>query len=289
MDIATLLIQNGFLSPVSKVFVQQLTGGFWSEVFRVQGNKLDWIIKLSQQGQNEGLHPVLPSAEWLALQSLKHLQIAPLPIGFFQIDSHKFILIYEYIRGQFWESGISSVATKLSELHNLSVDELPSFRKLFFTPEDVLKHADSFLLQVCDDEMSTRLKQLRPALVDFDPPTKLSLIHGDIHPSNIIIDRNNDIYLIDWQSPGIGDPVQDLHAFLSPMFKTRPLSKEEIQSFFETYGNVEVRQRLEKMSPFYSYRVAAHCLLRRQHLRESKPIISERYKNHCLTAMKSLC
>lgn len=48
-------------------------------------------------------------------------------------------------------------------------------------------------------------------------PRPFSLIHGDLHRKNFIVDRRDDLWFIDWELAMIGDPLYDLATHLHLM------------------------------------------------------------------------
>jgi aminoglycoside phosphotransferase (APT) family kinase protein len=47
------------------------------------------------------------------------------------------------------------------------------------------------------------------------PPAPLRLVHGDLQPSNILVDPAGDWYLIDWEYARIGDPREELGYYMA--------------------------------------------------------------------------
>jgi hypothetical protein len=68
--------------------------------------------------------------------------------------------------------------------------------------------------------------------------------------------------LIDWQCPAIGDPIVDIMMFLSPgmheIYGSGKLSMTDHQTFLMTLTS-DLRNRYNKISPLYHWRLAAYC------------------------------
>lgn len=130
-----------------------------------------------------------------------------------------------------------------------------------------------------------RLKALK-----FENPEtdhfNLSYIHTDCGPGNIIA-NNTAVYLIDWQCPAIGDPVEDLINFSSPaiqiLYGLGPLSEADLNLFIDHYPEEETVSRYYQLRPIYHRRMAIFCANREQQFLQSEPNISRRY-HHALNA-----
>lgn len=94
------------------------------------------------------------------------------------------------------------------------------------------------------------------------PPVPPSPVHGDAVAGNVILGPQG-AGLIDWQCPGLGDPAEDLAAFLSPLMQSlyagRPLSAAERARFLASYPNAAVVRRYLALQPLLDWRLAAHC------------------------------
>jgi hypothetical protein len=88
--------------------------------------------------------------------------------------------------------------------------------------------------------------------------------------------------LIDWQSPGLGDAAEDVWTFLHSGYELllgrSPFDEQAQIEFWQGYGKTAVRHTLLFMAPYYAYRVAAHCCLRRQQLACTNPSASDKYQ-----------
>ena len=100
---------------------------------------------------------------------------------------------------------------------------------------------------------------MRPE-IEIAPTADRVLLHCDIVPGNLI-ENSGGLFLIDWQCPAIGDPVEDIAIFLSPAMQTlyrgHPLSPEEREQFLESYHTQA--ERYQTLAPAYHYRMAAYC------------------------------
>ena len=276
--VRAFLIKKDHLSPTTPVTVKRLEGGFWNKVYRIQGNGVDWVFKsFSGKADKPSLYPKLPESEAKALEFLNSHDIAPTFIAYYPANhDHPANLLYKFLPGQMWQGKVADVGSLLKRLHNLVPPT--SFRTLAYEPESLLKEGDKLLCACVEDKAALTLKTLRPDIKSVQAPHRLSLIHTDVWHGNIISSAGKH-YLIDWQCPGLGDPTEDIWTFLRSGYQKLLghdlFTKAQELSFFNRYrGDAE---RLETLHSYYSYRLAAHCLMRKQDLADSKPAVARVY------------
>jgi aminoglycoside phosphotransferase (APT) family kinase protein len=118
-----------------------------------------------------------------------------------------------------------------------------------------------------------------------------SLVHTDVGAGNLIVGAGG-IRLIDWQCPGVGDPAEDVWAFLSPafqiLFNHAPLTPQECETFMKAYGKEGTAARLAFLAPYFAYRMAAYCCLRRNELAGRDPALSDRYRRAAVAQIAEL-
>ncbi len=157
---------------------------------------------------------------------------------------------------------------------------LEGFRLLATEPAAIHAQGDWLIRDLEDDDHVARLRAGRPKPISL-PASRLAFVHTDAGPGNLI-EGPEGLRLIDWQCPGMGDPVEDLFSFLAPcfqiLFQHAPLTAEERGDFLAAYGDAEVAARLEVMTQFYAYRMLAYCCLRRLRLSECDKTAAERYR-----------
>lgn len=252
----------------SAVTGKALTGGYMNQVFRVTGPFGDWVIKRFREDTGLALFPNLARAEARALEILGPLGIAPRLIDFIEHPDTGQVLIYTFHAGASWPGqagegsdacNLTNVASLLGRLHQLTVD---GFRDVPVMPAAILAQGDPFL---AFGDRAADLARLRPRVIDCPPLLRRSLLHTDTGPGNIIVGPQG-LRLIDWQCPALGDPAEDLCAFLSPAFQILydrvPLSKEQRSAFLTAYGDRRVVDRLLLLEPFFHWRMAAYCNMR---------------------------
>ena len=272
MDVLAFLVKQGVLGGSDHVVASRLKGGYWNDVFRVQGDGFDWVAKVFRVGWTETLYPIMPDAEAKALELLGgRTAVSPTSIAYFpKTDGDRAVLIYEFWPGSPWETGVVRVADLLKRLH--AVEVTPALAKCFrpmpTDPEGIMQQGDRLLDVIPEDVQGQRIRGLRPAVVDGGEKMRIKrpfVIHTDFGPANMI-DGPKGLRIIDWQCPGLGDPVEDVWSFLSPglnlLFHHPPLTEKEKADFLDAYGRDEVRERLAYLKPYFSYRLIAYCALR---------------------------
>ncbi|MDA0745437.1 MAG: phosphotransferase [bacterium] len=273
------LLHRGLLQTVDHFETTPLTGGFWNDNVRVHGPDIDWVVKHYRTNPRTSLFPVLPQAEALALETLHQKNIAPDPVAFFP-DAGP-VLVYKYWPGDPWRENVIPVANLLYCLHNLPVQNLQGFRHLPVEPSTILAQGDALLKNVPEDNLVSSLRDRRPTPASTPAPKHFSLLHTDVGAGNLIVGPDG-LRLIDWQCPGIGDPTEDVWAFLSPafqiLFDRAPLSLQDRETFLNTYDSPDVRTRLPLLAPAFAYRMTAYCCLRASELAPIAPALADQYR-----------
>lgn len=278
MDILAYLVQAGLLPATTGYELTSLTGGFWNDVYRLRGNGRDWVVKHFRAANLNGLYPILPQAEALALQTLRGLAIAPEPIAFFPDGP---LLVYQFFAGDVWREDAAQIGRLMRRLHDVVIPPESGFRHLPITPDAILQQGDHLLAQATPDAFTDQLRSLRPLPQPQPPLARLSLVHTDTWAGNFL--QNDDhVRLIDWQCPGLGNPAEDVWTFLHSgyeMLLGRPRFKEHVEEeFWQGYGDSAVGRQILLLAPFYTYRIAAHCCLRQQQLTSTNPAASANYR-----------
>jgi hypothetical protein len=260
------------------VRIERLTGGYLNQVFRVRGEDIDWVVKHFMPETELALFPNLPVDERKATYLASTIGRAPQPLSYFDTTDGP-VLVYEFCEGDIWQEGVGEVARLLRDLRTLDTTGY-GFREVPILPGDILEEGDGFLPRVAP-EMRTHLAMVRPDPIEIDAVSR-RFLHTDIGPGNIIVAKDTGrLVVIDWQCPAVGDPVQDVIAFLSPAFQIlysrRPLTAEEEAEFFEAYDDPELKRHYDKILPFYDWRMAGYCATRMDKYATTRPEASQRY------------
>ena len=110
------------------------------------------------------------------------------------------------------------------------------------------------------------------------PPDRLSLIHTDIGVN--LVGAGENLRLIDWQCPAIGDLCEDIYSFLSPAFqilaKRKPLTDAQTHNFWQALGRPNIAKRYDLVMPAYAWRFAGYCAWRTEVMQDTE--ICARYQ-----------
>ena len=280
-DPVELLLEAEIIDD-DNVQVDALTGGYLNQVFRLrgkeQGDDFDWVVKFFMPETELALFPNLPEDERKATYLASTIGRAPVPISWLETFDGP-VLVYEYCEGEIWREGVGDVALLLRDLRTLDTDHY-DFREVPMHAADILAEGDAFLPKIVS-EMRWTLARARPKPIEIDAVSP-GFLHTDIGPGNIVVAKDTGrLVAIDWQCPAVGDPVQDVIAFLSPAFQIlygrQPLSDVEVAEFFAAYDDPELKRRYDLLLPFYDWRMAGYCATRQIKYASSRPEASERY------------
>jgi len=274
-DPVAFVVEQG-LTAGRDLRADALTGGYLNQVFRLRGDGIDWVVKRFLPETELALFPNLPEPEHRAMTLANKLGLAPKPVAF--IDRPELtVLVYGYVEGEMWSDGIAAVAQMLKRLR---AADPTGFRPVPMTPAGILEEGEAFLPKIAP-ERRARLQAARPKPIRIGP-VKPVLLHTDIGPGNIIVEKDTGrLVVIDWQCPAAGDPIQDAIAFLSPgfqiLYSRPPLSRQQEADFFAAYGDADFKARYDAMLPFYDWRMAGYCAMRIDKYAASRPAASQRY------------
>ena len=244
-----------------------LSGGRSNRVWRVsQAGAHDLCVKLYPQ--TEWQNPLFandPAREYYCLENLHAEKLCPKPLGLVETPQGR-CLVYLHHRGVSFSDQTAPVGQLLGRIH--SRPAVPAYSK-------AIRHAPCGsselnahtvqILQRCEGPERALLERLRPA-ISAEKPKGLSLIHTDPVANNIVISGQTAL-LIDWQSPALGDPMEDLCHFLSPamqkLYRGKILNAQQQRQVLNAYQAQYPRfdfARFERLYPHYSWRIAAYCL-----------------------------
>jgi aminoglycoside phosphotransferase (APT) family kinase protein len=264
-SIETLLQEAGlWKGPVT---LRPLKGGYLNEVILVQTGAAKLVLKRFAPETTGTLFPNRPEDEARALKRLEGLDVAPRLLGFWADAS---MMIYDYVEGSPWQSGTADVARLLLRKEAADPD---GFRHVPLSPADIMAEGDALFAR-CNAPPPPR-----PAVRDLAPPARLSLIHTDLGPGNLI-GHGTGLRIIDWQCPAAGDLAEDIYSFLSPAFQILSehavLTPSEQDAFWHALARPDLKARYLALRPFYAWRMAAYCLWRAETRPEAE--VRGRYK-----------
>tara|TARA_R110002096_G_scaffold329093_2_gene523223 strand:+ start:4522 stop:5361 length:840 start_codon:yes stop_codon:yes gene_type:complete len=226
---------------------QPLPGGRINQLWRVG----DTVVKRYSPA---GASPLFPNDQEAEAHALRHLH----PAGFapeLLADAPGWIA-YRYVHVHKTPAPPVQIAQVLARLHSLPVPDI-AWRRL--NSGNVALRAQGLgIARQCNGALPAL-----PLTADL-PPAKPCMIHGDAVPGNIIASRRG-VTLIDWQCPALGDPCEDIAAWLSPamqwLYTGRPLPAGDAAAFLGAFPAATIR-RYRTLAPLFHWRMAAHCLWR---------------------------
>ncbi len=243
----------------------------------MQGDGIDWVVKIYAESDPTALFPILPDDEAQALVVLEGVGVAPAFVAYHpRVGDLPAVLVYEWVAGEMWTTGVEQVAELFRRQHGVAVE---GFR-MVPTSADAIVEQGERLLESADPADAARLSAVRPQLTVL-PARRRVLVHTDAGTGNLIVGPGG-VLLIDWQCLALGDAAEDLFAFVSPAFQVlydhQPLTPEERAAFVAAYDDDDgVAARLVALTPAFTYRMGAYYAARRVHLADSDPLGSARY------------
>ncbi len=251
-EIAALFARVGL--PERPVQLTSLQGGYLNEVLLIETDTRRFVLKFLAEADTGTLFPNLPEAEAEAARRLAGLDVAPDLIGYWP-DARA--IACDFVEGGTWSGDVAAVADLL--LRKEAADPA-GFRAVPLTPHAILAEGAALFARAPGVTPPPC-----PAPVDLPPPARLSLIHTDIGPANLI-GAGAGLRLIDWQCPAAGDPCEDIYSFLSPAFQIlsgrAPLSPGDRAAFFTALDRPDLQARHRQLEPFYAWRMAGYCAMR---------------------------
>jgi Ser/Thr protein kinase RdoA (MazF antagonist) len=282
--VRAMLVRIGLATGDQAFRLEALTGGYRNRVYRLQRDgEHDAVVKVFTDAPENPMFPTLPDHEAAALALLSGRGIAPEPITTTVDPMLGHVLVYAMVEGKPWSSGAQAVGRLLRRVHDVRVTVSGfSFRRLLVVPDDIAAHAIAMLAEV-DDRTAARVTNVINAARQWvsSDPQALCLVHTDPGPGNVIVDAD-EMRLIDWQCPGLGDPVEDLAAFVSPaiqiLYEHEPLRHDEVADLLQGYASDRIVERFLTNSALFRARTAAYCASRAVSLAAADPPVADRYR-----------
>jgi thiamine kinase len=256
---------------------EPLPGGYWNRVWRVGIESAAVVVKQFVPVPDNPMFPQLPGDEAAALQMFAGCSVAPRFVDFVPDAPGGPVLVYEYLDGVPWQSGDPSPAAVFRRAHRSEV--AGSFRVLPTDPAAIIDQAERMLVRSRPEDADRVRAHFHSTMAPGS--ARRCLVHTDGGPGNIIVTAGGP-RLIDWQCPGIGDPVEDLVTFVSPamqiLYGCPPLSDDDEGTFLAGYDDEEVTEGFRTGRIAYHLRIAAYCAFRTAAVEETDPVVSHRYR-----------
>lgn len=257
----------------------RLPGGFRNDVWKVRDGR-GWLIEKhysEDPGEANPMYPNLADHEATALAALGPRGLAPQ-----LVRQETGVLTYRFVPGTMWRSGVAEVASLLSAIHAGPTPR--GLRHLCASAAQARAHGDEMVAAV-SIKAAAELGAVRPTVASSAVVRRRSLVHTDCGPGNLVRSRRG-LVLIDWQCPGLGDPVEDIACFVSPammiLYQQKPHSERVVGHFLAAYGeSVQGRAtiaRYHRDAAAWHYRIGGYCVWRADRLARRLPDIAARYR-----------
>jgi hypothetical protein len=225
-------------------------GGFENQSYRITDGQTIRHLKLSQEQKATRLQQWVKISEYLT----NHYK-APRLIREVTQDitpGYSYGLVFDFIEGKPLSSipdPLPVIEKVLKSLHKLHVDK--EIRMAVFSEDKEYSYSDAFTeeyitrfkedLQIIRSEkhlldfvredtldwFDAEVEALR-TMVSQHPSFQMKatdIVHNDINWQNVLVDDNNDFWIIDWDDLGIyGDAAMDYSVFLWPLYHSKDWS-----------------------------------------------------------------
>jgi 5-methylthioribose kinase len=274
------LVSRGVFAQGEEVTVETLTGGVSNIVLAVKGASKDIVLK-------QALAELKVATKWVAdqrraiveahaIEIFHSLSPAQVP-ALIDFDPEMFTLVIERVphTSTVWKSDLlegainpklgAKLGQTLATWHNYGAIT-PSLRDKF--SEDSL--FDQLRISPFYNTVASKNPPLEGRILDLVKElksNKTTLVHGDFSPKNIMVDHDQDIYILDFEVAHTGNPVFDL-AFLTAHLlckfarannvREEDLLRETAKEFLEAYNSVHATPA----SPSLSWHTALIALAR---------------------------
>ena len=255
-EVVAALRTRGLCDALSRW--RPLSGGLTNRLWLLAENGRKLVCKLYRPDAATPLFPNDARAEERVLKHLAGTGLAPEPVATLATGSGP-CLVYRHVSGASMPAASVAGARALRRLHRQA--PAPGLRRLACGPA-ALQRQGLAMLSMCDDRQAERIRRQMPDGFDL-PAVRPVLLHGDPVPGNIIAAPSG-VTFIDWQCPAIGDACEDLAIFLSPamhlLYGDAGRRAPPLEALLAAYGDGEVGRRLERLLPWFHWRMAAYCL-----------------------------
>ncbi len=303
------LRQHGLLAPDEETSCQRLTGGVSNKTVRVQrAHPPHLVVKQALPKLRVAVDwfssPLRIHQEYAALGVFARILPQQVPQALFQ-DRTCHVIVMTEVPGPYvnWKTMMlqgdvqvrywQEFGRMLARLHNATADDPEAIpRKLHDRT-----YFRSLRLEPYYDYAGTRIPEAQPflhALVQETLSQRLSLVHGDYSPKNILI-ADDRLFLLDFEVCHVGDPAFDVgfaltHALSKGHYLTRQrqrLQQASIQ-FWQTYRATTGTGAFGSDMEERCIRHTLGCLLARVAGRSPLEYLDEHHRATQMQAVQSL-
>lgn len=247
------IISSALKLPADTDVIVRDAGGMTNDNYRVKINNQYYFVRMPGVGTNE---IIVRENEEINSKLASTIGVTP-TIFYFNVDSG--IKIAEEINGATTLTSrsiktrvnLKKVSKILLKLHSSSIqfvntyDYLSELKKY----EEILKKQSGHFYDGYEF-IKTKLMSAMDSL-EFN---SVSPCHVDLVPENFILDRDENMYLIDWEYSGMTDQFWDLASFCNESH----LTIEEITTFLELYFKRTIEKK--EMQKIFWFMAFQHLL-----------------------------
>ncbi|WP_212654940.1 choline kinase family protein [Marinomonas sp. CT5] len=250
------------LPEFNEIQVMLLEEGFSNKVYRLSWNKVPQLV-LRVPALNEEAFGIDRQSEMLVLLAAAKAEISP-PV-LWHDDLGAFACQYVTQPSLGWDVEHSDVSVKRVANALAQAHRLPAITHSFCIYDLIEHYLQSIELHSASRaDIQGELSYLRGLFSNL-PRVKQSasqvVCHNDLNPKNVLIDED-EIWLIDWEYTGMGDPLFDLAVVARSHNLTRDQQITLIQSYDDSLALEETLQKVAKYSLAYSLREMTWLLLK---------------------------
>ena len=210
-------------ADVQHLVVRSMSGGISNNNFLITlKNNAQWVVKLSKGYLSHGLQKEAQAYKLLANTS----QGLDARFEEKSLVGHSGALLLQHVSGQTlnqWQQVPLSALTKaLKSVHGVMAGTAGSLlhpRDVKLNPALTLEKSWRYFSRsnALQDKQLLNIKARIAAILSqhqkhFAVISPFSMVHGDVHPNNLILNSDNTLQLIDWERAHFGDPAFDLVA-----------------------------------------------------------------------------
>ncbi len=205
-------------------------------VFKLGNKKFICRVNIDKEMPNKS------KDEFDNLKKIQYLGISPKPI--YLHDKNPKFIILDFIKGHpfrmgkrtFTDSQVKNIAKILASLHNQKINSMKkreyTYSHYFEESQEYFKQINKYTKNKFSDILSILDSQIM-SQISKKETHEFGLIHGDLCPQNLV-ETDNEIKLIDWESVKYSDPAKDIANILIDF----ELNKQQLDLFLREYSKL---------------------------------------------------
>lgn len=225
-SVVDFLISHGIIKFDERVFVEELTGGVSNTVLAINTDAVDLVLKqalpvlkVAQHWEADPRRAVVEANALKLYHSITPNQVPDLAF----LDSEAFVLIMQRVPrdSTVWRTDLLSgkfdfnvadvLGSTLAQWHLYGQAQYAKLQE--FRQDELFEQLriDPFYRYVAGK--NPMIQNNIQLLIDELEQQRITLVHGDFSPKNIMVSDAGSVYVLDYEVTNLGNPVFDL-AFL---------------------------------------------------------------------------